>query len=150
MRELRSENIDVINYTPNIQLYIQRALSPAKVSRIVVDELRKQASVYLRPDQISLAIGKGGQNVKLASKLTEYELDLFREADASDEAEEDVELDEFSDELEAGVIEAFKAIGCDTAKSVMRLTVDELQRRTELSAETIEQVLAIFRKEFED
>ncbi len=150
VRELRSENIDVINYSPNIQIYIQRALSPAKVSRIVIDELRKQASVYLRPDQISLAIGKGGQNVKLASKLTGFELDLFREADPSDEAEEDVELDEFTDELPAHVIEAFKAIGCDTAKSVMRLTPDELVRRTELERADIDHALEVFRKEFED
>ncbi len=150
VRELRSENIDVINYSPNASIYIQRALSPAKVSRIVIDELRKQASVYLRPDQISLAIGKGGQNVKLASKLTGFELDLFREADPSDEAEEDVELDEFGDELNAATIEAFKAIGCDTAKSVMRLTVDELERRTGLTRADIDIALEVFRKEFED
>ena len=150
VRELRSENIDVINFSPNASIYIQRALSPAKVSRIVIDELRKQASVYLRPDQISLAIGKGGQNVKLASKLTGFELDLFREADPSDETEEDVELDEFADALEPAVIEAFKAIGCDTAKSVMRLTVDELERRTALDRATLEGALEVFRKEFED
>lgn len=150
VRELRNENIDVINFSPNPQIYIQRALSPARVSSMVVDETRKHASVYLKPDQISLAIGKGGQNVKLASKLTGYELDVFREATADEQVEEDVDLDEFSDEIEEWVIEELKGIGLDTAKSVLRLSVDELERRTSLEREVIEELLAILRKEFED
>jgi N utilization substance protein A len=150
VRELRNENIDVINFSPNSQIYIQRALSPARVSSMVVDEARKHASVYLKPDQISLAIGKGGQNVKLASKLTGYELDIFREATADEQVEEDVDLDEFTDEIEEWVIEELKGIGLDTAKSVLRLSVEELERRTSLEREVIEELLAILRKEFED
>jgi N utilization substance protein A len=150
VRELRNENIDVINYSSNPQIFITRALSPAKVSHIVIDEMRKHASVYLRPDQISLAIGKGGQNVKLASKLTGYELDVFREADPNEAGEEDVDLDEFKDEIDAWKIEELKGIGLDTAKSVMRLTVDELERRTSMEREEIEEIMSILRKEFED
>lgn len=148
VRELRNENIDVINYTSNIQLYITRALSPAKISNIVLDENNKQASVYLKADQVSLAIGKGGQNVKLASKLTGYELDIFREADVAEE--EDVELDEFSDEIDEWILDALKGIGCDSAKDVLRLSNEELERRTDLELEVIVEVKRILQQEFED
>lgn len=149
VRELRNENIDVIHYSSNPQIYIQRALAPAKVQSIVLDEVTKHAKVYLKADQISLAIGKQGQNVKLAQRLTGFELDLFRE-DEPGANEEDVDLDEFSDEIEAWVIEELKNIGTDTAKSVMALTIDELERRTNLNREVIESVLAVLKKEFED
>jgi N utilization substance protein A len=146
VRELRNENIDVINFTNNIQLYIQRALSPAKISSIKIDAEELRADVYLHPNEVSLAIGKGGLNIKLASQLTEYELDVFREAD---EDEEDVNLEEFSDEIESWILDELKAIGCDTAKSVLELSVDDLVKRTDLEQETIEEVIKIFRAEFE-
>lgn len=146
VRELRNENIDVINFTNNIQLYIQRALSPAKITSIKLDENNKQASVFLKPDQVSLAIGKGGHNIKLAGKLTGYEIDVYRD---SDEEEEDVDLDEFSDEIEAWIIDELKSIGCDTAKSVLALTPDELVKRTDLEEETIKEVISILQSEFE-
>ncbi len=147
VKELQQENIDVINFSNNIQVFIQRAITPAKPSNIIIDEKRKHAAVYLRPDQVSLAIGKNGINVKLASRLTEYEIDVYREVDPN---EEDVELDEFSDEIEPTVIEALKRIGCDSAKSVMQLSVSELERRTGLEARLLEQVLEILRREFEE
>ncbi|WP_421752049.1 transcription termination factor NusA [Croceimicrobium sp.] len=146
VRELGNENIDVINYTNNDQLLIQRALSPAKISSIVLDETNKRADVYLKPDQVSLAIGKRGLNIKLAGQLTGYEIDVYRDVDE----DEDVELTEFSDEIESWVIDALKSIGCDTAKSVLELSVDELLSRTDLEEETIEDVRSILRAEFEE
>jgi N utilization substance protein A len=146
VRELKNENIDVINYTNNIQLYIQRALSPAKITSIKLDDEKKTAAVYLKPDQVSLAIGRGGHNIKLAGKLTGYEIDVYREADEHDE---DVDIEEFSDEIESWIIDEFKRIGLDTAKSVLQLTVGELVKRTDLEEETIKDVLAILQAEFE-
>tara|TARA_B100001939_G_C16841014_1_gene573108 strand:- start:169 stop:1050 length:882 start_codon:yes stop_codon:yes gene_type:complete len=148
VRELRNENIDVINYTNNTELYIARALSPAKVSHISIDEENKRASVYLDPDQVSLAIGKGGHNIKLAGKLTGYEIDVYRNVDEEDV--EDVALDEFADEIEDWVIDELKAIGCDTAKSVLKLSKEELVKRTDLEEETVEDVLQILKEEFEE
>lgn len=146
VRELKNENIDVINFTNNISLYIQRALSPAKISSIKLDEETKRAAVYLKPDQVSLAIGRGGHNIKLAGKLTGYEIDVYREASEEDE---DVDLDEFSDEIDSWIIDEFKKVGLDTAKSVLALTVNELVKRTDLEEETVEEILGILRAEFE-
>ncbi len=146
VRELRNENIDVINYTTNISLYITRALSPAKISSIKIDEKTKKADVYLKPDQVSLAIGKGGYNIKLASKLSGYEIDVYRDADSD---YEDVDLQEFSDEIDEWIIEELKNIGCDTAKSVLELSIDELVKRTDLEEETIKEVMKILKSEFE-
>ena len=148
VRELKNENIDVINFTTNSQLLIQRALSPAKITSIKLEEDTKHAHVYLKPDQISLAIGKGGFNIKLAGKLTGYEIDVFREAE--EEIEEDVDLEEFSDEIEAAVIEELKAIGCDTAKDVLKLTTEELTRRTKLDEAVIESARKVLESEFEE
>jgi N utilization substance protein A len=147
VRELRNENIDVINFTSNTSLFIQRALSPAKILTIRVHEADKKADVYLKPDQVSLAIGKGGMNIKLASKLTGYDIDVFRDAEPDTE---DVALDEFRDEIEDWVIDQLKAIGCDTAKSVLELSVNELTNRTDLEEETIQEVIDILKSEFED
>ena len=148
VRELKNENIDIVNYTSNNVLFIQRSLTPAKVSSINLDDENMKASVFLKPDQVSLAIGKGGSNIKLASKLTGYEIDVFRE---TDELElEDVELDEFSDEIEEWVIDAFKNIGCDTARSVLQLSKQELARRTDLEEETIDEVIKILETELKD
>ena len=146
VRELRNENIDVINYTANTQLLIQRALSPAKIVSMELLEDDKRANVYLRPDQVSLAIGKGGHNIKLASKLTGYEIDVYREGA---EDIDDVDLDEFTDEIDSWIIDELKAIGCDSAKSVLDLTTEELVKRTDLEEETIEEVAKILRAEFE-
>ncbi|GAB6279325.1 MAG: transcription termination factor NusA [Lentimicrobium sp.] len=146
VRELRNENIDVINYTSNPSLYIQRALRPAKVSSIVIDEENKRAEVYMKPDQVSLAIGKGGYNIKLAGKLTGYEIDVYRDTDIE---YEDVDLQEFSDEIDQWIIETFKSIGLDTAKSVLNESVEELIRRTDLEEETILEVRKILQAEFE-
>ncbi len=146
VRELKNENIDVINFTNNTSLYIQRSLSPAKINSIKLDDEKKQASVYLRPDQVSLAIGRGGYNIKLAGKLTGYEIDVYRE---SNQDEEDVDLEEFSDEIENWIIDELKAIGLDTAKSVLALSVEELVKRTDLEDITIKEVLSILRAEFE-
>ncbi len=146
VRELRNENIDVINYTNNIQLLIQRALSPAKISSIKIDEANKRAEVYLQPKEVSLAIGKGGLNIKLASQLTGYEIEVYRE---SAEDEEDVSLDEFADEIDEWIIDELKAIGCDTAKSVLELGVDDLVKRTDLEEETVKEVIRILKAEFE-
>jgi N utilization substance protein A len=148
VRELQNENIDVINYTENLELYIQRALSPAKIGSIKIDKDNGRVSVYLKPDQVSLAIGKGGLNIKLASRLVGYEIDVFREL-AEGQTEEDVDLNEFSDEIEGWVIEELNRIGLDTAKSVLALSKDELVRRTDLEEETVEGVLGILKKEFE-
>ena len=148
VRELNNENIDIVNFTNNETLFIQRALTPAKVSSIDLDTENMRASVYLEPDQVSLAIGKGGTNIKLASKLTGYEIDVYRNVD---EVEiDDVDLDEFSDELESWVIDALKNIGCDTARSVLELSKEELIRRTDLEEETIDDVLKILAAEFDE
>lgn len=147
VRELRNENIDVINYTPNINLYIQRALAPAKISSMNINEETKTAEVYLRPDEVSLAIGKGGFNIKLAGMLTGYQIDVYREMDEADN--EDIYLDEFNDEIEQWVLDAFKAIGLDTAKAVLGTNKDELLRRTDLEEETIDNVIAVLKSEFE-
>ncbi|MDR6941699.1 transcription termination factor NusA [Mucilaginibacter pocheonensis] len=146
VRELKNENIDVINFTNNVQLYIQRALSPAKITSIKLDDEKKTAAVYLKPDQVSLAIGRGGHNIKLAGKLTGYEIDVYREADEHDE---DVDIEEFSDEIDSWIIDEFKRIGLDTAKSVLALTVGELVKRTDLEEETVKEVLSILNAEFE-
>src|SRR6267154_538659 len=148
VRELQNENIDVINFTENMELYIQRALSPAKIVSIKIDKENGRVAVFLKPDQVSLAIGKGGLNIKLASRLVGMEIDVFRETDGAAQ-EEDVDLEEFTDELESWVIDELKRIGLDTAKSVLALNKEELVRRTDLEEETIEQVLGVLKKEFE-
>lgn len=147
VRELQNENIDVINFTENLELYIQRALSPAKITSIKIDKESGRVSVYLKPDQVSLAIGKGGLNIKLASRLVGYEIDVFREL--AEGQDEDVDLDEFSDEIESWVLDELKRIGLDTAKSVLNLNKEELVRRTDLEEETVESVLGVLKKEFE-
>ncbi|MFD1185906.1 transcription termination factor NusA [Pontibacter rugosus] len=147
VRELENENIDVINYTDNVELYIQRALSPAKISSMKIDNETGRVSVFLKPDQVSLAIGKGGQNIKLASKLVDLEIDVFRE---SETYEEDISLEEFTDEIEDWVIAELRRIGLDTAKSVLAVTKEDLLRRTELEEETIDDVLSILREELEE
>jgi N utilization substance protein A len=146
VRELKNENIDVINFTNNISLYIQRALSPAKITSIKLDDEEKRAAVYLKPDQVSLAIGRGGHNIKLAGKLTGYEIDVYREAHEDDE---DVDIEEFSDEIEGWIIDELKRVGLDTAKSVLALSVDELVKRTDLEDNTVKDVMEILRSEFE-
>ncbi len=148
VRELRNENIDIINYTTNVSLYIQRSLTPAKITTIDLDHERKRAAVYLDADQVSLAIGKSGSNIKLATKLTGYEIDVFRNNQQELEID-DVDLEEFSDEIEPWVIEAFKSIGCDTARQVLELSAEELLRRTDLEEETIKDVLAVLAREFD-
>jgi N utilization substance protein A len=148
VRELKNENIDVINFTTNPSLFIQRALSPAKITTVKIDEENKTAEVFLKPDQISLAIGKGGYNIKLAGKLTGYEIDVFRDTDIEDV--EDVDLDEFTDEIDADVIEKLKSIGCDTAKSVLELSDEEITRRTGIEDDVIAEVRAVLASEFED
>ena len=147
VRELRNENIDVINYTTNLQLYIQRALSPAKVTSLKIDEDARRVEAYLAPDQVSLAIGRGGTNIRLASKLVDMEIDVYRD---DIEIEDDIELDQFSDEIEAWVIAELKKIGCDTAKSVLKLTKAELVSRADLEEETVDNLLSILKQEFED
>ena len=147
VRELRNENIDVINYTTNTALYIQRALSPAVISSINIDEEKKHADVYMKPDQVSLAIGKGGHNIKLAGKLTGYEIDIYRDID---ETSEDVDLQEFNDEIEEWVIDVFRNVGLDTAKSVLELDIEELVKRTDLEEETVKYVINVLKEEFED
>ena len=146
VRELRNENIDVINFTSNSQLFISRALSPAKITSIKLDDESKRAEVYLKPDQVSLAIGKGGHNIKLAGKLTGYEIDVYRDTDMDSE---DVDLEEFADEIESWIIDELKAVGCDTAKSVLELSVEELVKRTDLEEETVNEVRQILKAEFE-
>lgn len=146
VRELRNENIDVINFTANLQLLIQRALSPAKISAIKIAEEKKRAEVYLKPDQVSLAIGKGGHNIKLAGKLAGMEIDVYRE---DDEDEGDIDLEEFADEIDGWILDELKGIGCDTAKSVLSLTIEDLVRRTELEEETVKEIRKILQAEFE-
>ena len=145
VKELRNENIDVVNYTSNAQLMIQRSLNPAKVSTITIDEERKTASVYLKPDQVSLAIGKGGLNIRLSKMLTGYDIDVYREIE-----EEDVALTEFADEIDSWIIDALKAPGCDTAKSVLELSVEEVATRADLEIEQAEKVFDILKAEFEE
>ena len=145
VKELRNENIDVVNYTSNAQLMIQRSLNPAKVSTITIDEERKTASVYLKPDQVSLAIGKGGLNIRLSKMLTGYDIDVYREIE-----EEDVALTEFADEIDSWIIDALKAAGCDTAKSVLELSVEEVATRADLEIEQAEKVFDILKAEFEE
>lgn len=146
VRELRNENIDIINYSSNIQLYIKRALNPAKINSIKIFEETQKANVYLNPEEVSLAIGKGGLNIRLASQLTGYEIDVYREMEDDDE---DVNLDEFVDEIEDWVIDGLKAIGCDTAKNVLSIPRNELIKRTDFEEETIDEVLQILKSEFE-
>ena len=145
VKELRNENIDVVNYATNPQLMIQRSLNPAKISSITIDEERKTASVYLKPDQVSLAIGKGGLNIRLSMMLTGYDIDVYREIE-----EEDVALTEFADEIDSWIIEALKAAGCDTAKSVLELPVEEIAQRADLEIEQAEKVVEILKAEFEE
>ena len=145
VKELRNENIDVVNYATNPQLMIQRSLNPAKISSITIDEERKTASVYLKPDQVSLAIGKGGLNIRLSKMLTGYDIDVYREIE-----EEDVALTEFADEIDSWIIEALKAAGCDTAKSVLELPVEEIAQRADLEVEQAEKVIEILKAEFEE
>ena len=146
VRELRNENIDVINYTSNNQLLIQRALSPAKITSMEIDEEEKRVKVFLKPDQVSLAIGRGGNKIKLAGKLAGYEIDVYRDGEVD---VEDVDLEEFADEIDGWIIDELKTIGCDTAKSVLEMSVDELVKRTDLEKETIEEVFKILNAEFE-
>lgn len=146
VRELRNENIDVINFSTNTQLYIKRALNPAKINNIKINEGVKKADVYLKPEEVSLAIGKGGLNIRLASQLTGYEIDVYRETEQDDD---DVNLDEFSDEIEGWIIDTLKGIGCDTAKNVLNIPRNELIKRTDLEEETIDEVLSILKSEFE-
>lgn len=151
VRELRDENIDVINWTANTKLFIQRALSPARVNNIVLDEENRKADVYLRPEEVSLAIGHGGQNIKLASMLTEYTIDVYREVEGGDSAEEDdIYLDEFNDEIDQWVIDAIKNIGLETAKSVLNAPREMLVEKADLEEETVDYVLEVLRKEFEN
>lgn len=150
VRELKNENIDVINFTTNPQLLIQRSLSPAKVTSVKLNEEAKRAEVFLKPDQISLAIGKGGFNIKLAGKLTGYEIDVFRDSEESDVDIDDVDLIEFADEIEESIINALQSIGCDTAKSVLELDNHDLMRRTGLTEDVIEDVKQVLQSEFED
>ena len=148
VRELKNENIDVINWTSNIQLLIQRSLTPARITSMELNNEKNHASVYLKPDQVSLAIGRRGVNIKLASELTGYELDVYRDSE-EETGEFDVDLEEFSDEIETWVIDELKRVGCDTAKSVLRLTPEELERRTDLEKETIDEVRKVLQSEFE-
>lgn len=148
VRELKNENIDVINWTNNIQLLIQRSLTPARITSMDIDSDKKQANVYLKPDQVSLAIGKKGVNIKLAQELTGHSIDVYRDTEGEPQ-EFDIDLEEFSDEIETWIIDEFKRIGCDTARSVLDLTPEELERRTDLERETIDEVRKVLKEEFE-
>ncbi len=150
VRELKNENIDIINHTQNLQLLVQRALAPAKINSLDIDQDKKRIAVYLEPDQVSLAIGKRGVNIKLASRLVGFEIDVYRENEEGDEEEYDIDLDEFSDEIEEWMIDELKKIGCDTAKSVLALSDDELVRRTDLEEESILEIRKILESEFQD
>jgi N utilization substance protein A len=145
VRELGNENIDVINYTNNLQLFITRALSPAKINSLKIDEDTKRVQVFLNPEEVSKAIGRGGHNIRLAGKLTGHEIDVYREG-----VEEDVELAEFTDEIDAWVIEEFKKVGLDTAKSILELDTADLTKRTDLEEETVAEVIRILKAEFEE
>ncbi|HIW19218.1 MAG TPA: hypothetical protein IAA49_01595, partial [Candidatus Alistipes pullicola] len=145
VKELRNENIDVVNYTTNTQLYIQRALNPAKISSIKINEESKTAAIYLKPNEVSLAIGKGGLNIRLASMLTGYDIDVYRELD-----NEDVSLDEFKDRIDGWIIDKLKSIGCDTVKSTLALSADELAKRSDLEIETAQEIINILQSENED
>ncbi len=147
VRELRNENIDILNYTDNLRLMAQRALSPAKIESMEINEEKKTISVYLKPDQVSLAIGKRGMNIKLASRMVGYNIEVYRD---TDEEEVDIDIEEFSDEIEPWIIDILKGIGCDTAKSVLALSKSEVARRTDLEDETVEEVFNILKAEFED
>ncbi|MEO7393446.1 MAG: transcription termination factor NusA [Chitinophagaceae bacterium] len=149
VRELKNENIDVINWTSNIQLLIQRSLTPAKITSMELDNEAKHANVYLKPDQVSLAIGRRGVNIKLACDLTGYELDVYRDKEGDEVDEFDIDLEEFSDEIETWIIDELKRVGCDTGRSVLNLTAEELEKRTDLEKETIEDVRRILKEEFE-
>ena len=148
VRELKNENIDVINYTTNVQLLIQRSLTPAKITSIELDNEKLHANVFLKPDQVSLAIGRRGVNIKLACELTGYEIDVFRDNEGEEE-EYDIDLEEFSDEIEPWIIDELKRVGCDTARSVLDLTAEELERRTDLEKETIAEIRRVLTEEFE-
>lgn len=148
VRELRNENIDVINYTNNLQLLIQRSLTPARITSMDIDDANKHATVYLKPDQVSLAIGRRGVNIKLACELTGYEIDVYRDSD-EDTEQFDIDLDEFADEIDPWIIDELKRVGCDTARSVLQLTAEELERRTDLEKETITDIRRILQEEFD-
>jgi N utilization substance protein A len=148
VRELKNENIDVINFTNNINLLVQRSLTPAKITRMVIDQDRKHADVFLPPDQVSLAIGKRGVNIKLACELTGLDIDVFRDVEEEDDSF-DVGIDEFSDEIDEWIIDTLKRIGCDTARAVMSLSAEELERRTDLEKETIAEVRRILQEELD-
>ena len=150
VRELRNENIDVINYTSNTALFIQRALSPAHVSSIHLNEEERKADVYLKPEEVSLAIGKGGMNIKLACMLTDYTIDVFRELEGEGTQDEDIYLDEFRDEIDDWVVDAFKAIGIETAKTALNTPRELIIKKTDLEEETVDYVLEVLRKEFEE
>jgi N utilization substance protein A len=148
VRELKNENIDVINYTQNVQLLIQRSLTPARITSMDLDTDRKHANIFLKPDQVSLAIGRRGVNIKLASDLTGYVLDVYRDTEEQVEGF-DIDLEEFTDEIDSWIIDELKRVGCDTARSVLELTAEELERRTDLEKETIEDLRRILKEEFE-
>ena len=148
VRELCNENLDVINYSANTKLFIQRALAPASITSVTIDEENKKAEVFLKPEEVSLAIGRGGMNIKLASMLTEYTIDVFREV-GENEADEDIYLDEFSDEIDQWVIDAIKGIGYDTAKQVLNAPRDMIVEKADLEEETVDNVLKVLRAEFE-
>ena len=150
VRELKNENIDIINHTNNLSLMVQRALAPAKINSLDINSDKKEISVYLDQDQVSLAIGKRGVNIKLASRLVGYEIDVYRENEGGEEDEYDIDLEEFSDEIEPWMIDELKKIGCDTAKSVLALSEDELVRRTDLEEETIKEIRGILEAEFQN
>jgi N utilization substance protein A len=147
VRELKNENIDVINFTNNTSLLITRSLTPAKISSIEIDEANKRVSVFLKPDQVSLAIGRGGANIRLASQLTGYQIDVFRD---NEEEDYDIDLEEFADEIDDWIINNLKAIGCDTAKDVLNLNAEEIARRADLEEETVKEILRILKSEFEN
>jgi len=150
VRELKNENIDIINWSNNLKILIQRALAPAVLTTIEIDEENKRAKVYLKPDQVSLAIGKGGLNIKLASRLTGYHLDVFRDVPNLEEGEYDIDIDEFNDEVEQWIIDELKRIGCDTGRSVLALSKEEIARRADLELETVEELIKIIQTEFND
>jgi N utilization substance protein A len=150
VRELKNENIDIINHTNNLSLMVQRALAPAKITSLDIDQNKKSISVYLKPDQVSLAIGKRGVNIKLASRLVGFEIDVYRENEEGEQEEYDIDLDEFADEIDGWMIDELKKIGCDTAKSVLQLNDEELVRRTDLEEETVKEIRKILQSEFQD